>query len=370
MKVKHISILLAAALTLAACSKSEIQYESPSDICFAPASKNITKAAMPAGVLDKNVKLGVWAYWNGVNGTVESTATYANYTDAYLYNSLFANRADTDNWGGYDSQNAKEVAYPWPSSGALVFAGYTKPSPNTNLEARYILSKTIDGVLHEDELTFADYTQDVQDGVLTSDDLCWFSATTESYNYRTAASGAVSVTLNHALTWITFKAYGSGAPVSSGNEWVITSITLKNISTVGTATCHGTKVNWDPIVSTSSIKVYSKDVENGYRLTTLPDGDKTLPAIENVKNNTLVIPQTPVEAEITYKTSPNSEPVTKTIALTLDNTKDKKGNANTENTKWEAGKHYTYTLHFKSNEIRVTPSYGDWTSTDQSITVE
>ena len=367
MKVKHISILLAAALTLAACSKSEIQYESPSDICFAPASKNITKAAMPAGVLDKNVKLGVWAYWNGVNGTVESTATYANYTDAYLYNSLFANRADTDNWGGYDSQNAKEVAYPWPSSGALVFAGYTKPSPNTNLEARYILSKTIDGVLHEDELTFADYTQDVQDGVLTSDDLCWFSATTESYNYRTAASGAVSVTLNHALTWITFKAYGSGTPVISEKEWVITDITLTGVNMIGTATCTGNTVTWETQTPVS-IQVYSNS--KGHPLTTLPDGDKTLPAIENVKNNTLVIPQIPKKAEITYKTSPTSEPVKKTIDLTLDNTKDQNGNANTKITEWEAGKHYTYTLHFKSNEIRVTPSYGEWTSTDQSITVE
>ena len=322
---------------------------------------------MPAGVLDKNVKLGVWAYWNGVNGTVEEKATYANYTDAYLDNSLFTNRAGTVNWGGYDSESGKEVAYPWPSSGALVFAGYTKPSSNTNLEARYILSKTIDGVLHVDELTFANYAQDVREEVLTSDDLCWFSATTESYNYRTAASGAVSVTLNHALTWITFKAYGSGAPVISGKEWVITEIKLNGIRTVGNATCKGQVVTWESW-SPSNINVYSS--ATGYKLGELPTGGATLPAIENEENNTLVIPQEPVMAEITYKTSPNSAPVTKKINLTLDNTKDQNGNANTKITKWEAGKHYTYTLHFKSNEIRVTPSYGEWTSTDQSITVE
>ena len=368
MKVKHISILLAAALTLAACSKSEIQYESPSDICFAPASKNITKAAMPAGVLDKNVKLGVWAYWNGVNGTVESTATYANYTDAYLDNSLFANRADTDNWGGYDRQNEKEVAYPWPSSGALVFAGYTLPTSG------YIdsgVSYTLNGPTSDtsDKMVITGYKQNIKDGKLESDDLCWFSATTESYNYRTAASGAVSVTLNHALTWITFKAYGSGTPVISEKEWVITDITLTGVNMIGTATCTGNTVTWETQTPVS-IQVYSNS--KGHPLTTLPTGDKTLPAIENVenKNNTLVIPQIPKKAEITYKTSPTSEPVKKTIDLTLDNTKDQNGNANTKITEWEAGKHYTYTLHFKSNEIRVTPSYGEWTSTDQSITVE
>ena len=378
MKVKHISALLAAALTLAACSKSEIQYESPSDICFAPASKNITKAAMNGGKLDTSVDLAVWAFWNydqtnpsaniSSGGTIDQSNPYSASQYEYLSKNRFTHKGN-DQWGG-GSKNGVNYVYPWPANGSLVFAGFTIPS-NDYIDVTYSLNGSdLDDTTDDDVMTFTDYTQNVSNGILTSDDLCWFSATTESYNYRTAASGAVSVTLNHALTWITFKAYGSGAPVISGKEWVITSITLKNISTVGTATCHGATANWAPVCSTSSIKVYSKDVENGYRLTTLPTGGGTLPAIENVENNTLVIPQVPVMAEITYKTSPNSAPVTKTINLTLDNTKDQNGNANTKITEWEAGKHYTYTLHFKSNEIRVTPSYGEWTSTDQSITVE
>ena len=345
---------------------------------------------MPAGVLDKKVNLLVWAFWNyqhgsttssniSTGGAINANNPYSAYSVEYLNGVFFANRKDsngndTDYWGGSDGSN--EIVYPWPTNGALVFAGFTIPS-NDYINVTYSLNGSdLDDTTDDDVMTFTDYTQNVSNGILTSDDLCWFSATDKSYNYRTAATGAVSVTLNHALTWITFKAYGTGAPVISGKEWVITSITLKDISTVGTATCHGTTANWTPVLpSTSRIIVYSKDVENedvedGYKLTTLPTGNETLPAIENVENNTLVIPQEPVMAEITYKTSPNSAPVTKEINLTLDNTKDQNGNANTKITKWEAGKHYTYTLHFKSNEIRVTPSYGEWTSTDQSITVE
>lgn len=376
MKVKHISILLAAALTLAACSKSEIQYESPSDICFAPASKNITKAAMNGGKLDTSVDLAVWAFWNydqtnpsaniSSGGTIDQSNPYSAYQYEYLSKNRFTHKGN-DQWGG-GSKNGVNYVYPWPANGSLVFAGFTIPS-NDYINVTYSLNGSdLDDTTDDDVMTFTDYTQNISNGILTSDDLCWFSATTESYNYRTAVSGAVSVTLNHALTWITFKAYGSGAPVISGKEWVITDITLKDVYMIGTATCTGNSVTWGDTRARVPIQVYSNST--GHPLTTLPTGNETLPAIENEKNNTLIIPQTPVMAEITYKTSPNSAPVTKEINLTLDNTKDQNGNANTKITKWEAGKHYTYTLHFKSNEIRVTPSYGEWTSTDQSITVE
>ena len=349
--MKKIFISLVAVAAIAACSKSEVAYEQPQEIGFAPAVKNVTKAAM-TGTLNTSDNLGIWAYWNGVDGTVEANASYAAYTDAYLANALFVNRTTTA-WGG-------ETSYPWPTNGALVFAGYNKPVGAT-FTAAY-------SGLTDNTMTFTNYTQSTD--LAKTFDLCWFGKTPASYNNR-ANGNAVAVTMSHALTWLTINVKGDAttAPTGDGaNPWRVTKATLLNVNTVGTT---GTCV-FDAQGKASATWTSTTPANMVLNTATQPLSTTAAP-YESVENGVVVIPQTPVmlEVEYEYPVSGVYKAGKTTVNLTLEGTKKEDGT--TENTKintWLSGTHYTYTIVFKANEILVAPSYGTWATADQSVTVE
>lgn len=91
-----------AVAALAACTKSEVQYEPAGEIGFAPVARNITKAAL--GV-DDNVypiaqNVGVWANYDG---TVEHGATvdYATtFQTSYIADKQFTYHTDYSMWAG------------------------------------------------------------------------------------------------------------------------------------------------------------------------------------------------------------------------------------------------------------------------------
>ena len=367
--MKKIFISIVAIAALAACTKSEVAYEASAEIGFAPAVKNITKAAMAKdATLNTTDNLGIWAYWNGINGSVEeSNATYANYTDSYLANALFVNRNATS-WGG-------QTSYPWPTNGALVFAGYNKPAGATFTAAYSGLADNI--------MTFTNYTQSTD--LANTFDLCWFGKTPRSYNNR-ADGAAVAVTMSHALTWITINVKGDSntAPTGEGAQpWKVTKATLLNVNTVGTTgTCifdagddNKAKATWTsttPANITVQTSAVTKDA-NGV----ITDGGTALTtsavAYESTTNGLVVIPQTPVSLEIEYiypVAGVYKEGKTR-VNLTLEGTKKEDGNTpNTKIDKWLSGTHYIYTIVFKSNEILVAPTYGGWDTVDSSVTVE
>ena len=165
--MKKIFISFVAIAALAACSKSEVAYDQTPEIAFAPAVENPTKAAMAAGTLLTNnpdQQLGIWAYWN-----YDGSNLLGSHTISYLNDATFGKKGTGTAWGGVG------YVYPWPNSGTLRFAGYTKfTSAGT---ASY---SGVSG----NKITFADYTQ------ANGFDLCWFG-TTEAYNYR--SSGAILV---------------------------------------------------------------------------------------------------------------------------------------------------------------------------------
>lgn len=361
--MKKIVCTLLAVAALAACTKSEVNYEAPAEIGFAPATENITKAAMAAGTLGTSEKIGVWAFWNGTSGSIaETNATYANYTDSYLSNAEFIYKNNTA-WGG------NGVAHPWPTNGALVFAGYTKPTKDqTDFSIAYTLNDntTTTDVNEADVMTFTNFTQSTS----TADtyDLCWFGRTSASYNNR-ADGEAVPVTLSHALTWITIQIKGkteNSLPVTA--KWKVTNVTLNDIMNVGTGTCIGTTTstttdNVTTITPATATWAFASNAAKNKM--SIYSGSKDITAtatdIETTAKGTVIIPQTPtsVTVEWQYAVGNATKTETKTLPLTLGD-----GSA------WKAGTHYTYTLVFDSNEILVAPSYSDWATSDQTVTVE
>lgn len=360
--MKKIFMTMCAAAALMACTKTEVQYENSAEIGFVPAVKNVTKAAM-TGTLNTNDNLGIWAYWNGVEGKVEDDADYAAYTDAFLSNALFVSRNNTS-WGG-------QTSYPWPTNGALVFAGYNKKS-DASFTASY-------SGLTDDTMTFTNYTQSTD--LANTFDLCWFGKTAASYNNR-ADGSAVAVTMSHALTWITINVKGD-ATTGGTNPWKITKATLLNVNTKGTTgTCvfdsadnNKAKATWTSTTPSNIVvneTAATKDANN-----VITGGGKELSqeavAYESTTNGLVVIPQTPVSLEIEYiyPVSDVYKEGKTTVNLNLDGTKKEDGTTqNTKITSWLSGTHYTYTIVFKANEILVAPSYGTWVESDQSVTVE
>ena len=338
--MKKIFISLFAVAALAACTKSEVQYEPAGEIGFAPVKDYVTKAQGVEGDLDEDQKLGIWAYWDK-DGSVASVTDYTAYDDNYLVNALFADKSGS--WGG------SPTGYPWPVNGALVFAGYTTPgdgvitlddnnAETTGTEVSYNLAN--------DTMIFSNYKNDAEF------DLCWFGRTANSYNYR-ASGTAVPVTLSHALSWISIAVYGEGSTIG----WKITSIEWK-VPTAGTATCIGTSATWNnPTYPDTATDILTND--HTIAAGTTANGKTTGTKI----TDNLVIPSTPVELTVNYSFKVNGveKSDSKTVSLKLDDT---------NSTEWASGVHYTYTLAFKANEILVAPSYGEWATEDKTVTVE
>ncbi|MBR5835001.1 MAG: fimbrillin family protein [Bacteroidales bacterium] len=357
--MKKIFFSIVALAALAACTKSEVAYEAPQEIGFAPTVKNVTKAAMTGDLSTANPdqQLGIWAYWN-----YDGSALLTSHTVSYLNDATFgkkdatlANGSLVTAWGGVG------YAYPWPTNGTLKFAGYTKPAAAESV--------TYSGV-EDNEIIFTNYTQ------TAGYDLCWFE-TTEAYNNRTSGE-AIPVTLSHALSWLTFKIQGQGT-----EGWKINSIVLNDIASKGTGVCSGNGAD----AATWTCTTYETDMT--LRSTELVLTDEFVD-IENDAKNFLVIPQTlnaggqddasRTQHTLTINYSfPVGDPDVSTnwktdnITVKLDLASNY-GDAGTDEdpveNRWKSGVHYTYNLTFKTTEILVAPSYDGWEDVDQSVTVE
>ena len=367
--MKKIIISMMAVAALAACSKSEVQYEPAGEIGFAPVARNITKAAL--GVAD-NVyptaqNVGVWANYDGTvnHGT---TVDYANsFKTAYIADKQFTYHTDYNMWAGV-------TPYFWPTNGSLVFAGYSMTAPSTaGAEAEYV-GDSRDYDFETDEMTITGYTQSLDPA--STFDLLWFGRTDKSYNLRNE-NGGVPVVFSHALSWITIQAKGQGTVVDSNNPWRITSLVINNVASKGDVTMVGSGANaatWENVVD-------ADDNDDNNNITVFT-GNKPLTTAEAIFETTdygtVVIPQTPTAVNATnpvatltvkYKyNTPAGEEIeeTSTVSLALTGIQDEEGNPVTA---WQSGIHYIYTLTFNQSEILISPTVQSWEVENQGVTV-
>lgn len=369
--MKKIIISMMAVAALAACSKSEVQYEPSGEIGFAPVARNITKGAL--GVED-NVyptaqNVGVWSNYDG---TVEHGATvdYDNsFGTAYIADKQFTYHDDYTMWAGV-------TPYFWPTNGSLVFAGYSMTAPATaGTEAAEVgESRTYD--FATDEMVITGYTQSLDPA--NTFDLLWFGRTAKSYNLRNQSAG-VPVVFSHALSWITIQAKGQGTVIDANNTWRITSLVINNVASKGDVTMIGSGANaaaWD--------NVTDADENDENNTITVFTGDEPLAAdeavFETVDYGTVVIPQTPTAVNVDepvatltvkykYYTPARKEiEETSTVSLALTNAVDQDGNPVTGG--WQSGTHYIYTLTFSQSEILIAPTVEAWdVEVNQGVTV-
>lgn len=353
--MKKIFISLLAVAALAACTKSEVAYEAPGEIAFAPVSKNITKAAITDGIYPTTQPIAVYAAYGNVDPeTTVTNENVTNFSTAFLNDAHFTYKTvgSISAWGG---------GYSWPNNGSLIFAGYSKPVSGEVGTSRSYNFAT-------DVLTINGYTQSTS--TASTFDLGWYGRTPKSYNYRNAED-AVGVTLSHALSWIEIRAYGEGTPVADGNPWQIKSITMNNVANTGNVSCTGSgvaKATWSGLGDA--------DEDIAILTTQKPLTTTATTVYEDVTAGTIVIPQTPTAVDATNPVATLTVTYTyKSPASTSENVIWMPDQETTVSLAvdggWKSGYKYIYTLKFKGNEILVAPSYETWANGgDKTVTVE
>ena len=346
MKKLVLAALVIAAM--AACTKSNVQFEQPGEIAFQPVAQKATKAAVVgAGYpTEEAYNFNVWAWWGDNNATID--ATYSSFAaNEYINEGTFKHRNDNI-WGG-------EPSYYWPTTGSLVFAGY---SPAENLGGTFGYS------LNEKKFTVTNYKQSADPA--NTKDLMWFDVTSKSYNTRVqtgsgvipiTAEQGVPVTFKHALSWLTFKFNVADADLSE--KWTVTGVTLNNINTIGN--CVAEKSDkaaevaiWDVTnVTESQVKSSMNVLADTPKVVTYKGQEEDNPAIDN--GGVVIIPQSCTSVTITFtqKTHVGSTSTpSQTIELPLS--------AGADGEAWLSGKRYIYTIVFSADEILIAPTVAPW----------
>lgn len=363
--MKKIIYIAFAALAIAACTKSEVEYDgNGGELALSPVSYLSTKAAITSNVFPESNHIALFAYHNPGQVATENVTDYSVFAaNQYLNNTEFyynttspTDKVGTKAWSGLNS------IYYWPITGSLVFAGYSLPTPAEGQVASPSIG-TASYDLMSDVLEIDGYTQSAS--TASTFDLLYFGRDGKSYNNRRTGT-AVPVTFNHALSWITINVKGGAGALVPGHVWKIESLTLKSVNTQGDFIFNGTPegdektITWDLAAATAPMTVFNEDGyeegKTGQELTA------EYVTIENVDDGTVVIPQTPKQLTvvISYK-SPANDDIEETfdVDLTL-----------ADNATWEAGKHYVYNIEFSPTEIKVAPEVTVWPAEGEEGYVE
>ena len=357
-------VLAALAIgAMAACTKSSVQYEQTGEICLQPVAQKATKAAVDGTVYPTTESFNVWAKWcTESEGKEITNPALVTYT-AYINEGTFANIGDK-NWAG------RPTPYYWPTTGYLVFAGYSpasaKPETPTDgaPEFQYDFPKQ--------EFTVKNYVQ--SSDIALTNDLMWFDFDGNSYNMNIKSTDGntvntgVPVVFKHALSWLTFKFNLEN--VNTPENWVVTNVKLTGIETKGNFTSKPTdsNPNWTDLITPAEVIVYSGTADSGASITYNSEDPITLENTVN-KNGVVVIPQScasnAANLVVTYNlknTATNDYLRGQTVTLNL--------NVGTDGDTWLPGKHYIYTIVFGGNEILISPTVDNWETVTKDIEVQ
>ena len=326
--MKKIFFSLLAVAAIASCAKTEETYvESNAEIVIAPVASASRTTKTVYNALDgvkypKAEEFGVWGYWDGNNGEVNTV---------YLNNVVFTNSGQY--WSG------KNDVYYWPKNGSLRFSCYSPA--------------VVPGVEHDpvEDVFTVNYTQS-NNTAETIDFL--LSPITVPYTAHTAAEN-VSVVFDHTLAWVTLKVKAANADAAAA--FTIHDLIINDVYTNAELEADMTDgVQYGEWSAHATPAAYNVVKDGDINLTTIARG------AENVNNGTVVIPQVPTTLTINFTqnamlddngvvSTPQLNQQTLTIPLELDNEADNK---------WHPGKHYIYTVVFDLDEITINPSVTEW----------
>lgn len=340
--MKKIILSMMAVAALAACSKSEIQYEAAGEIAFSPVASNVTKSVAGYngdtfdGVFPTDVNLYVFANASNDAGTA--------WTDPYFANALFKWDGDkgVEDVQGTIATEGAYAGYPtryWPNVKTLKFAGY---SDACNVST---LTPTMNSDLSV--LTIEGYVQNNTKTAEGANDLMWFPCDGTAYN-KTA--NEIAANMKHACSWITIKVAGDDV---TAENWTLNSLVVTDLVHSGNVVCNATTATWTLGTATANEDYYN------YGTTFTQEYVK----YEDNENNFIVLPQEPTELEVNYTyVSDNRGTADTSDDITLTETKSVSLDYVAAGTAWQPGVHYIYNVKITATEILIDPVVVDWTN--------
>lgn len=342
------ALTIIAALALVACSKSEQVYEQKDEIVISPVSENTTKAMMPKGEF-LGESFNVWAWHNPTPALADAVETFQagfedNSTTLYVNERPFIKKnAEKNLWGG-------KVAYYWPNTGSLLFAGYHAPGL-TDAQVTYTFDED------DNKLVFTDVKQSAVTAEGYADDIMYFNMTPSSYNKIT---NEVHLKFRHALSWITVTLAKRADPVIEA-KITIEDVTFTSVSEQGTGTVEKfSPITWE-VSAPKDLKHPGLPMLIDYETGT--DG-KPATKIYKLQEHLFIPQQIAGLLVVTYSVE-SSDKSKFTEIYNVDLRSLEEGAHNT----WEAGKHYTYNLSIGTDEILVTPSVEPWENVGTDILI-
>ena len=351
--MKKVFVTFLAVASVIACTKSNVEFEETTEIGLKPVAHNVTKSMMTGKSFDTKESFNVWAFYKQLPAgtTIEQWQAATNVEQTtYIDEKEFVNNGAT--WKGKDS-------YYWPKMGSLLFAGYYPTSIKDKVEY------TFDA--NNNKMVISNYVPDrvlPAKGETTTytEDLMYANMTPAS-----VAKNDVSLDFKHALSWITVKVKQSEV----GPKSIVDNVNFTNVYPQGTATVDNMPKNnvsngieWVTAGTAANVPVLEEK-------RTIVKGDSTEEKVGYVLTDSeytlayqpLFIPQPMTTMVITYTIESgdgSSFQETKTVALSGLKTDD--------TDKWEAGKHYTYTITIGTDEILIAPTVTDWKDVEYDIT--
>lgn len=362
--MKKYFILAAAALvTLAACSKNEIDNTNsgPKEISYnAVAGKNATKAIINnAFYAPTDPSFGIWGLYQADKWSTNHSASVwigasANAATKITYGKDAANTANSEAW-----RNRSGVDY-WPITGSLVFMGYSpfnywNATEETATAVPAAISKTTAESVDYVTLTCENFSSAT--GAFVTD-LMWSDAVEKSANdtnYDADGTGAttyngVPVVFHHALSQITVFAKTDKDYAAQGYTFTITalSVTVDDNATLTVAD----NLSADPTVT------WTEPATDATRTVLSAASPALTTSYVKQGDSFLVIPQTLTAAQdiisVTYKVTHNEveSTATRTINLTAGDS--------VQLSRFEKNTKYNLNLVFSIEEIKYSPDIIDW----------
>ena len=335
--MKKIIISMMAVAALAACSKSEVQYEAAGEISFAPVASNVTKSVAGYdgdtfdGVFPTDVNLYVFANASNDAGTA--------WTDPYFENAKFVYNESKDVNTAVKGAYAGDPTRYWPNVKTLKFAGYSDACG---------VAKDAEMDFEANELTIPAYTQDnanyTEEG---ANDLMWFPCDNTPYSQQATE---IAANMKHTCSWITIKVAGDDV---TAENWTLNSLVVTDLVHSGNVVCNAATATWTLDSDTADEDYYN---------------DGTTFTQEYVKyemnaNNFIVLPQEPTTLEVNYTYVSDNRGTTDTADdITLTETKSVSLDYVAAGTAWQPGVHYIYNVKITATEILIDPVVVDWTA--------
>ena len=335
--MKKIFISLVAIAALAACSKSEVEYEATGEIAFAPVARLNTKAAVTT--TDYPDALNMYVFANaGTAGAALST-----FDEPYFANAEFAHGTHaTDVFGGV-------TPYYWPNVKELIFSGYSKSGNTASLTPKPTYVKNGEGVW---EINMTGYAPTPGTATAGDNDLMWFPTTDESYGKPASADFTVDVVMKHACSWVTINVKGDATTGMEGTTWKILDLTIADLAQSGDVVL-GAEANWDNLAEGTLFDVYEG---TGKALTTT-----YVDYTQLTYKDFVVIPQATKTLKVKYSYVSQAGGAANGADLVIEEVKDIPLTYS-DTDPWVPGVHYTYNITIGTQEILIEPTVKVWDS--------